>query len=389
MSSKKQNILFVSHQASRSGAPVLLLGIIREIKKQDNLSFRILLMADGELSEEFKSLGKTFIWKRGRQKKTRSVIGRVLERLSGVGDEIRKRYIIFRLRDTTTVFSNTITTGQVQEKLLSSNARFICYIHEMEMAIREATTPRALDIVFKKTHLFLTGSKAVKDNLVANHSVNPDLIKILYYPVPVVVHNKKNYTETTTSFKIKNNIPPDGIIIGVAASSEWRKGFDLFLSLIKLYFNLFPDSNSYFVWMGIKENHPSSWLNLYDHKKYGLNNRTILVPHGSDYLNHMACFDIHLLPSREDPYPLVVLDAAGFAIPTICFSDAGGTPEFVENDCGYCVAYGDLFVMAHKLNTLVVNAELRTKMGHAAREKVYRRHDYEKQTGEIINLIKQ
>ena len=141
--------------------------------------------------------------------------------------------------------------------------------------------------------------------------------------------------------------------------------------------------------MGIKENHPSSWLNLYDHKKYVLNNRTILVPHGSDYLNHMACFDIHLLPSREDPYPLVVLDAAGFAIPTICFSDAGGTPEFVENDCGYCVAYGDLFVMAHKLNTLVVNAELRTKMGHAAREKVYRRHDYEKQTGEIINLIKQ
>jgi glycosyltransferase involved in cell wall biosynthesis len=140
--------------------------------------------------------------------------------------------------------------------------------------------------------------------------------------------------------------------------------------------------------MGIKENHSSSGHGLHDYKKYELNGRTILVPHGSDYLNHMASFDIHLLPSREDPYPLVVLDAAGFAIPTICFSNAGGTPEFVENDCGYCVAFGDLLAMAHKLNTLVENAELRTKMGHAAREKVYKKHDYEKQTQEIIKLIK-
>ena len=103
----------------------------------------------------------------------------------------------------------------------------------------------------------------------------------------------------------------------------------------------------------------------------------------------MACFDIHLLPSREDPYPLVVLDAAAFAIPTVCFSDAGGTPEFVEDDCGYCVPYGDLLVMAYKLNTLVVNTELRTKMGLTAREKVYKKHDHEKQTQEIINMIKQ
>ena len=55
-------ILFISHDASRTGAPILLLRLIEQIKIYSDFEILILLKNCGELKEDFERLGKTFVW---------------------------------------------------------------------------------------------------------------------------------------------------------------------------------------------------------------------------------------------------------------------------------------------------------------------------------------
>ena len=48
----------------------------------------------------------------------------------------------------------------------------------------------------------------------------------------------------------------------------------------------------------------------------------------------------------EDPFPLVMLEAAALATPTVCFLGNGGAPEFVEEDAGICVPSGNVEALA-------------------------------------------
>jgi glycosyltransferase involved in cell wall biosynthesis len=382
----KQNILFVSHLATMSGAPFLLLEIIKEFKKKYNLPFKILLIKEGAIANEFKSLSKTYVWSNEKTIRSLSVFNRFGNLFLKVFTFFCQQYILFCLRGTSLVFFNTITNGQIQKKLLSPKRKFIRYVHELGAAIHIVSNNDDLDIIVKNTNLFIACSNAVKNNLVENVKIKENTVEVFNTPITEVLREKKNYIEFINSFKTKNNITAGAVIIGVAATNEWRKGFDLFPLLITIYFNLFPDSNTHFVWKGFSDDTATAFFDLYDFNKHN-NKQVILLPHGSDSIETIACFDIHLLLSREDPYPLVVLEAASFAIPTVCFANAGGTPEFVEDDCGYSIPYGDLTKMAYRLNELVVNSKLRGDMGLSAQKKLGIKHVYENTMPAFMDIL--
>ncbi|MEJ7589018.1 MAG: glycosyltransferase family 4 protein [Ferruginibacter sp.] len=371
----KRKILFVSHMASRSGAPILLLEIIKEFKRESTVPFEILIIHDGEISEEFKLLGKTYTWNRKQKSIRLFFIERLVHFILKLWLKLHQLYILYSLRNFSFVFLNTITIGKIQKRLLFLKSSFICYVHEMGAAIEMATTPEDLKIVLAHTNLFLACSQAVKNNLVLNHQVSSKSIMVLNTSLPQTFRDKSAYMQSIDAFKQGNSIPEDAIIIGIAGNSEWRKGVDLFVPLIIVYFNLFPqDAPTYFVWKGFDKSSDLYYFNVFDYRKFNKSDYAILLAHDSDPMSAMACFDVHLLLSREDPYPLVVLEAASFGIPTVCFADAGGSPEFVESDCGFVVPYCDLIRMAERLHELVTNKELRTALGVNARTKLQARH---------------
>jgi glycosyltransferase involved in cell wall biosynthesis len=373
--------------ADWSGAPLIFLGIIKEFKNQSDLPFQILVMQDGDLVNEFKSIGKTYVWKKKSGPHSNSLFTKLFSVFSRVYQLIKGAYILYSIRKTSLVVFNTISNGHIHKKLLFLKCKYICYVHEMEAAIHILTSSNSLDIVLKNTNRFLAGSEAVKQNLITGQNIHKDNIDVVYSSIAETSREKNNYLSFIKSFKEKNSIPGDAIIIGVAASNEWRKGFDLFFPLVSIYFTLFPDSNIYFVWKGFRERKNHFFYDQYDYKRFNTNNRVLLLPHGDDSIEQIASFDIHLLLSREDPYPLVVLEAASFGIPTVCFSDAGGSPEFIGDDSGYCVPYGNLILMAQQLDELAVNHDLRYKMGAAAKEKVKARHGVKKTTRQVIDII--
>ena len=72
-------------------------------------------------------------------------------------------------------------------------------------------------------------------------------------------------------------------------------------------------------------------------------------------LPYMLAADVFLLSSREDPFPLVCLEAADCGLPVLCFADAGGMPLFVQEDAGAVVPYLDVDEMANQLRSFLAD----------------------------------
>ena len=63
--------------------------------------------------------------------------------------------------------------------------------------------------------------------------------------------------------------------------------------------------------------------------------------------------------SREDPFPLVNIEAGIFGTPIIGFADSGGTEELLKDEAGILVPYGDYRAMAKNIIELKKNVDKR------------------------------
>lgn len=73
--------------------------------------------------------------------------------------------------------------------------------------------------------------------------------------------------------------------------------------------------------------------------------------------------DIFVLPSYIEELPMSILEAMSYELPIIS-TTVGGIPEIVQDDYnGYLVKPGDIEELASKLEKIIIDVELRKKMG--------------------------
>ena len=108
------------------------------------------------------------------------------------------------------------------------------------------------------------------------------------------------------------------------------------------------------------------------------------TPRPRDYFSAM---DIFALTSREDPFPLVMLEASATGLPLVCFEASGGGPEFAEADAGLLAPYLDVAAFANRVLSLSADPEARRAIGGAARRKVAERYTIDQQAPKLRDLI--
>jgi glycosyltransferase involved in cell wall biosynthesis len=82
--------------------------------------------------------------------------------------------------------------------------------------------------------------------------------------------------------------------------------------------------------------------------------------------------DVFALPTLRDAFPLVVLEAMQHALPVVATTE-GALRDIVDADSGFLVPPRDVETLAARLETLLVDAQLRARMGTHARAR-YREH---------------
>jgi glycosyltransferase involved in cell wall biosynthesis len=86
---------------------------------------------------------------------------------------------------------------------------------------------------------------------------------------------------------------------------------------------------------------------------------------------YYAVGDVFVLPSEFDPWGLVVNEAMLFSIPVIVSDRVGAGPDLVQdNEWGYTYPVGDVMRLRSLLKQLVLNTDLRQRMGEAAQERI-------------------
>jgi glycosyltransferase involved in cell wall biosynthesis len=102
--------------------------------------------------------------------------------------------------------------------------------------------------------------------------------------------------------------------------------------------------------------------------KCGLSDRVVFLGSRNDVAERLAHGHLFCLISKWEGFPRSTLEGMRAGLPTVV-SNVGGAGEAVlEGKTGFVIPRGNVDVLAHKLTTLVNNAELRRRMGAAARE---------------------
>lgn len=367
-----KKILFISHDDSLSGAPMLLMNLMDLINEEKKYSIKIVIKNKvGYLSKEFSKRGDTLIWK---QNNKLSFFENFLKRAL----RSKKRYyknqnkIQNWIDESDVLISNTITNGDFFKSFdFSKVNKVISYIHELEYVTSIFSNSQDFKYLFSANMNFMVPSKAVALHLINNLNISESKISYLNYYIP-----SKERVVTQ-----KNNFDAD-FLIGMVGTLEWRKGIDLLPIIVAFFFKKYPLSNVKFIWKGASQKGVEYEKVLFELKKINKIDKVIFELPSMEMESFYNSIDVLLMCSKEDPYPLVVLEAASFSKPTVCFSNAGGAPEFVQDDAGAIVPFLDIECLVDSLYEFSIDKELSIKKGIVAYKRYSELHHSK-------NLIKQ
>jgi glycosyltransferase involved in cell wall biosynthesis len=241
--------------------------------------------------------------------------------------------------------------------------------------------------VCRKTTSFIAASDAVKKNLVNNHGITPGMIHTVQEFIPTPAISNSDLREARRRLLTHLGITGDAFVAGMVGGPYWRKGIDLLVPLASAVNRLKPNRPIHFVWVGGKAGEQTLVELAYDAEHAGVKSQVHHISECTDAVGYIAGFDVFVLLSREDPFPLVVLEAATAAKPTICFRDTGGITDFVDECCGRIVPYLDTNSMANKLVEISQSPELCAQLGRAAAEKVSKNNSVETLAPRIMEIM--
>jgi len=386
--------LFVCHEGQRTGAPLLLLWLIRWLLANTAIRPVVALMRDGPLREEFSALCPTytFITQPVAERWHRRLRRRLLTTHTNDPDAWLAGIVAKVNPDC--LYLNTLVLGYCLGKLTldRSRTRVISSVHEMEIGLLLSSTREAIKRQISISDILTCEGESVKKNLVDNHHVNPNQCVVMPAYIPYespeemmrLSCNDSSQSVVDTLQELRNN---KVFLFGFAGSAIDRKGFDLFPLLVKACAKRFADIPFRAAWVGcgpgsiahVKAERDLTLLEVRQH--------ALLLPGVSCGAAALRQLDVMACLSREDPGPVVSLEAGAMAIPSVCFKHCGGIAELSELGYSVSVDYLDIEAFADALFDLNQDQRNLQSLGQRFQEHVFSTNTVRIQGTAIATLI--
>ncbi|HUR98558.1 MAG TPA: glycosyltransferase family 4 protein [Pyrinomonadaceae bacterium] len=386
MAADRKKILFITPGAQSFGGNIFLLNFLRWYKKNGGQEFVTLYGHPGDLTKDFAELSRTYRYFSSEDTDSfaRKAAGKLANQL-----ELRRAFLRTRIgrENIGLIYSNAVTNSRMLSMFDHLDVPVISHCHELESLIR-LTGIDEFDSLRDRTSHFVAVSGAVRQNLISNHEVPNEKISLIHAFTPIENFSAIEIQTKRATVLQELALPGDAFIVGGSGTLNWRKAPELFVQIARDVKQRASDAPIYFVWVGgASENDFRLFQLNYDAERLGVRSHVKFLEHKNNPVDYFAAIDVFAMVSREDPYPLVCLEAASVGKPIICFADAGGMPEFVEGDCGYVVPYLDNVAFAEKIIELYADREKTKRLGENAVRKVRARHDIEVAAPAVADLI--
>lgn len=362
----KKKLLFISHNATRTGAPLLLLAFISWLRKSSQVEIAVLFRESGELVEEFAILTKVYIWPPATAPRSR--FANALARFRLRSQIIREKFSF--------VYSNTSVNGEILSWLRGFfTGPIVTHVHELRHTV-ECFGEKNWRQVVSCSNRFVASSPAVVRFL---QSAGIGAENIVLNPYFADMHGP-----------VKPGAPQqrkEVLTIGAAGTIEWRKGADLFLQLAAMIRRRAPKLAVRFLWVGGPTYGPDWERVAFDRRKLLLEKAVHFTGYERNPSRFYSEMDVFTLTSREEPFGIVALEAAMAGVPTVCFRDAGGMEDFVRGGAGVAVPYLDLEKMADEIIALARSPKRRQGIVQVAQKKIANSHMLEQFVARFLQLL--
>ncbi len=367
---KNLRLLVIVHEASRSGAPLICLYFLRWLRRNINCPVDILLLHGGELESDFAEVGhiRKIPWYISKSWRMPSMLGWLMPRARlSLLRFIRHKLIRFITGDTRRsnqydlVLCSSIGSIWSLPSVVAEDTPVVLWIHELEFAMHSVSqTTGMMGDCFRSAQGIVACSRAVRDNLVENYGVNAKNIDV----IPTFI-DPPDYSGSVPI----DDIPENSFVVMAVAWLQWRKGPDLFFRMIRRLPSVIDGREVHAVWIG--GDHGDGLLEEMCERANitGFGDRLHFTGHLKNPTPLLNRADVFVLTSREDPYPLVLIEAGLAELPIVAFSGTGGAEEFLADQTGILVPYGDSAAMAEAVESLLRDPQLASAYARRANEK--------------------
>ncbi len=244
-----------------------------------------------------------------------------------------------------------------------------------------------LAIIFERifaniTDKIFTTTELEKNDFVKYKVCNPDKIVVVGSGIELAKYNFINSDQIKK--KKEFNIKTDEKIVGMISRLDPIKGSGYLIEAASEVVAKFPNIKFLVVGDGVLKEKLEQRV-----KELGIKEKFIFTGWREDVGQILPILDICVLPSLNEAFGRILLEAQAYGIPVVA-TKVGGIPEVVkDNETGILVPSKDISSLAGAI-TILLNDDLkRLKMAQAAKAWVGERFNQDKMIKKINNIYKE
>ena len=292
------NLVVVSHEATLTGAPKIILRLLAEFASQPEVSCRTLLHNGGQLVDDFRKYSDVYILE------TKRKLVRHVDRM------VRTAIRTLDRSKPTVALVNSAESRFIAKSLQDAEIPIISLIHELpnsyepfDFGLIESTSNHVVfpsQFVDRAAHQFI--------------QFPPTKTRIL----PQGLLDEEfgtRFDRSVAKSDLSNElgISPDSKVVIGCGSIDLRKGIDHFARVAQALIRDFeshvePGQETHFIWLGGGPQHkhtPYHYVHM-DLQRAGIDHRVHFLGERANVEPYFMAADAALMMSREDPFPCVV-----------------------------------------------------------------------------------
>ncbi|WP_293788903.1 glycosyltransferase family 4 protein [uncultured Pedobacter sp.] len=314
-----KRILFITQNLGRGGSEMLLWYSLNHLNK-NKFTPIIFCKEKGELIDALPTQVKYFL----PYKKSRKFFQKAFRAILKCFRINPLEYQLKRIQERNNIdfwYVNTIIIPEVYEIAQKLGVKIITHVHELTIAYNFITYSD-LKRIINYSSILIGCSEAVCNKI---RDMGRTDVKLLYGFVDT---DKITYTKLAQEVKAATGFSSDDFVWAISGKTSLIKGIDFLVALLEVV-----PQNFKFIWIGGDE-----FTGLYYYTEKSLQTKfpgrvKFLGIQRDEYYNYLNSADAFLLLSREDSFPLVMLEAATLGKPIVGFN-SGGISEFIKPDTG-------------------------------------------------------
>ncbi len=327
----RDGMIFISHDASATGAPITLLNQSKAYKKVFGSNLVIVLISGGPLVEQFRAVAPVL----DLHRHPTDIV---------IDENIEYAFSKLKLLGYSRCIANTVISGSLQRTLSANQIETIYEIHELLQLIETSGWTSYAHSIAQSGSIVVFPAHYVADKFMQRFGLPAERVRIIPQGTSLVYeHGKSLAREKLLNQLGLSNIPNVKIVLG-AGFAHHRKGTDLFHQ-VAAEFHKKSILHVHFLWLGNRDEYFEHWKNqVLPQLPYQGNIHFLDFDPQPAYI--FAGADVFLLTSREDPFPSVALEALANNTPVITFKDTGGIEEILDGTNGLVVEHLNVQKMA-------------------------------------------